>query len=139
MKNIFVTSVLVALICLSTRPQINAQTKPEAATAVKSMTMVGTVSSGGKSFVSDKDRKSWGVTNPDALKDHTGLHVSITAQVDVAGIRYGAISQDCDTDDRDTQRRPSQKVAASAPRATTQSGNSSKLSRLRHRLRFNYR
>ena len=107
MKKIFVISVLVALICLSTRGQTDAQTKPEAATAVKSMTMVGTVSSGGRGFVSDKDRKSWGVTNPGALKGHTGLHVSITAQVEagrnkitVQSVRIVTLTTEIPNDDR---------------------------------------
>jgi len=107
MKRIFAILVLVALICLSTRGQTNAQTRPEAATAVKSMTMVGTVSSGGKSFVSDKDRKSWDVTNPGALKGRTGLHVSITAQVDagrneitVQAVKIVTLATDIPNDDR---------------------------------------
>ena len=76
---------LVALICLKGLPQASAQTKPKAATtAPKAMTIMGMVSADEKSFVNDKDKKSWTVANPEALKGHGGHHVSITAQVDTA-------------------------------------------------------
>jgi len=32
-------------------------------------------------FVSDKDQKSWDVANPEALKDHDGHHVEVSAHV----------------------------------------------------------
>jgi hypothetical protein len=46
-------------------------------------TLKGTVrSEGGKTtFVSDKDKKSWDVMNPDALKGHEGHHVQLKAHV----------------------------------------------------------
>ena len=86
MKKIFlVVFGLVALICLKGLPQASAQTKPKAATtAPKAMTIMGMVSADEKSFVRDKDKKSWTVANPEALKGHAGHHVSITAQVDAA-------------------------------------------------------
>jgi hypothetical protein len=33
-------------------------------------------------FVSDKDGKSWTISNPDAVKGHEGHHVILQAQVD---------------------------------------------------------
>jgi len=36
----------------------------------------------GKTFVSDKDSKSWTVSNPDSLKGHEGHQVTVTANVD---------------------------------------------------------
>ena len=43
----------------------------------------GTVKSDGDkvTFVSDKDSKSWDVANPEALKDHDGHHVEVSAHV----------------------------------------------------------
>ena len=43
----------------------------------------GTVKSDGDkvSFVSDKDNKSWDVANPEALKEHDGHHVEVSAHV----------------------------------------------------------
>jgi len=32
-------------------------------------------------FVADESGKSWGVTNPETLKDHVGHHVELSAHV----------------------------------------------------------
>jgi len=48
----------------------------------KAAQVTGTVSADGKTFVSDKDGKSWTITNPDAVKGHEGHHVTLTAHVD---------------------------------------------------------
>ena len=50
--------------------------------ATKSVKITGTISDDGKSFVSDKDSKSWKITNPEAVKGHEGHHVTLTAKVD---------------------------------------------------------
>lgn len=44
--------------------------------------MSGKVSADDKSFVSDKDSKSYTVDNPDALKGHEGQHVALVFHVD---------------------------------------------------------
>ena len=54
------------------------QTKPMA----KSTHVMGKISDDGKSFVSDKDGKSWTIDNPDAVKGHEGHHVVLHATVD---------------------------------------------------------
>ena len=43
----------------------------------------GTVKADGDklTFVSDKDKKSWDVANPEALKGHEGHHVEVSAHV----------------------------------------------------------
>lgn len=41
----------------------------------------GKISEDGKSFVADKDGKSWTITNPEAIKGHEGHHVVLTAHV----------------------------------------------------------
>ena len=43
----------------------------------------GTVKADGDklTFVSDKDKKSWDVVNPEALKGHEGHHVEVSAHV----------------------------------------------------------
>ena len=47
----------------------------------KAVQVTGKVSDDGKTFVSDKDSKSWTITNPDAVKGHQGHHVTLTAHV----------------------------------------------------------
>jgi hypothetical protein len=50
--------------------------------AQKAVQITGKVSDDGKTFVSDKDSKSWTITNPDAVKGHEGHHVTLKAHVD---------------------------------------------------------
>jgi hypothetical protein len=47
----------------------------------KAVQVTGKVSDDGKTFVSDKDSKSWTISNPDAVKGHEGHHVTLTAHV----------------------------------------------------------
>ena len=42
----------------------------------------GRVSADGKMFVSNNDKKTWKVSNPDALKGHEGHQVTVKALVD---------------------------------------------------------
>jgi membrane protein implicated in regulation of membrane protease activity len=46
------------------------------------VSILGKVGDDGKTFVSDKDGKTWKVSNPDALKGHEGHHVKVRAHVD---------------------------------------------------------
>ncbi len=46
--------------------------------------MSGKVGDDGKTFVSDKDNKSWTVTNPETLKGHEGKQVTVKARLDEA-------------------------------------------------------
>ncbi len=71
----------VVLAGLNAWPQGSTTPKAEKK-AAKTMTLRGTVGTDAKTFVADKDKKSWTVTNPEALKGHEGHHVSIRAQVD---------------------------------------------------------
>jgi hypothetical protein len=55
--------------------------KAEAAAPLKSLK--GTIKAEGDkyTFVGDKDKKSWNVVNPEALKGHEGHHVELKAHV----------------------------------------------------------
>ena len=56
-------------------------TKSEKMSA-KTMGVSGKVGDDGKTFVADKDGKTWKVSNPDVLKGHEGHHVRVKAHVD---------------------------------------------------------
>jgi len=45
----------------------------------KAIDVKGTISADGKSFVGDKDSKSWTLVNPEAVKGHEGHHVILNA------------------------------------------------------------
>lgn len=49
--------------------------------SAKAVKVTGKISDDGKMFVSDKDGKSWTISNPDAVKGHEGHHVTLTAHV----------------------------------------------------------
>jgi hypothetical protein len=50
--------------------------------SAKAVHIVGKVGDDGKTFVSDKDGKTWKVSNPEALKGHEGHEVRVRAHVD---------------------------------------------------------
>ena len=50
--------------------------------SLKTVKVTGKLSEDGKTFVGDKDSKSWVVTNPEADKGHEGHHVTLTAHLD---------------------------------------------------------
>ena len=55
--------------------------KSDTMKADKDKSIVGTIGSDGMSFVSDKDKSSWKIENPDDVKGHEGHHVKVTAHV----------------------------------------------------------
>lgn len=58
----------------------------KAAEKGKDMSLTGWVKSdNGKTvFVNDKDKQSWDIANPDAVKGHEGHHVKVKAKLDEA-------------------------------------------------------
>jgi hypothetical protein len=53
----------------------------KADSSAKAAKVMGKISDDGKTFVSDKDSKSWTIDNPEAVKGHEGHHVTLTAHV----------------------------------------------------------
>ena len=51
------------------------------AASAKEMKITGKISDDGKTFVNDKDSKSWTIVNPEAVKGHEGHHVTLSAHV----------------------------------------------------------
>lgn len=49
--------------------------------SAKAASIAGKISDDGKTFVSDKDSKSWTISNPEAVKGHEGHHVILKAHV----------------------------------------------------------
>jgi|SRR5579871_794904 len=62
----------------TTTPQDNTM---KSGASMKASSMMGKISEDGKSFVSDKDGKSYTIDNPDAVKGHEGHHVNLKAQL----------------------------------------------------------
>lgn len=55
-------------------------TKSDNASA-KTVSVSGKIGDDGKTFVSEKDGKTWTISNPDAVKGHEGHQVTLTGQV----------------------------------------------------------
>jgi hypothetical protein len=63
-----------------------------AAPSLKAVKVTGKVGDDGRTFVSDKDSKSWTVANPDAVKGHEGHHVTLTAHLDAVKSEVEVVS-----------------------------------------------
>jgi hypothetical protein len=62
------------------------KSEAKAAAKGKDMSLTGWVKTdGGKTtFVNDKDKQSWDISNPDAVKGHDGHHVTVKAKLNEA-------------------------------------------------------
>jgi hypothetical protein len=60
--------------------------------SMKATTIPGKISEDGKTFVSDKDSKTWTISNPDAVKGHEGHHVALKAHVDAGKNEVDVVS-----------------------------------------------
>lgn len=85
MKKLMIISFVLALLMSAVAvAQYGAQPpdNSKSGTTVKTVSITGKISADGTTFVSDKDSKSWTISNPDAVKGHEGHHVTLQAQVD---------------------------------------------------------
>lgn len=81
-KLMMICFALSLLLCgLAVAQDSMKQDNMKADSGSKATKVMGKISDDGKSFVSDKDGKSWTITNPDAVKGHEGHHVTLTAHV----------------------------------------------------------
>lgn len=76
------------------------QTKPDTMksdkASAKTVSVSGKIGDDGKTFVSDKDGKTWTISNPDVVKGHEGHQVKLKGQVNpdkdeiqVASVKMG--------------------------------------------------
>ena len=80
MKKVMILGFALALLMSAAAV---AQDTMKQDSSMKATTSVsGKISDDGKSFVSDKDGKTWTISNPDAVKGHEGHHVTLKAQAD---------------------------------------------------------
>jgi hypothetical protein len=81
-KLITICFALCLLMCgVAVAQDTMKQDSMNANTSAKAVKVTGKISDDGKTFVSDKDSKSWTISNPDAVKGHEGHHVTLTAHV----------------------------------------------------------
>jgi hypothetical protein len=85
LKALMLVSLAVILVSAAAVAQDTMKPSPDqtkAGSSTKAVSVMGKISDDGKSFVSDKDSKSWTIANPDAVKGHEGHHVVLKAHVD---------------------------------------------------------
>jgi hypothetical protein len=85
MKKLLIISFGLALLMSAVAVAQYGAQPPDNSKSSMSMTAVritGKISDDGKTFVNDKDSKSWTISNPDAVKGHEGHHVTLQAHVD---------------------------------------------------------
>jgi hypothetical protein len=84
MKKLMTISFVLALLMYAVAVDqygAHSQDNSKSSVSMKAVSITGTISDDGKMFVSDKDSKSWTISNPAAVKGYEGHHV-ILAQVD---------------------------------------------------------
>jgi hypothetical protein len=107
MKKLMVVSVTLALV-MSTLALAQYDTKPDDSTqakAAKTVSLSGKISDDGKTFTSDKDKKSWTVANPEALKGHEGHDVTLKAHADAAKNEIHVVSVKMNKEMKDTMKK----------------------------------
>jgi len=85
MKKLMIISFALALLMSAVAvAQYGAQPpdNSKSGASIKADSITGKIGDDGKMFVSDKDGKSWTISNPAAVKGHEGHHVTLQAQVD---------------------------------------------------------
>ena len=86
MKKLMIVSFALALALLMSSAVVAQDTmKPDtmkSGASMKATSVAGKISDDGKTFVSDKDGKSWTIDNADAVKGHEGHHVILKAHLD---------------------------------------------------------
>jgi hypothetical protein len=85
MKKLMTISFVLALLMYAGAVAQYGTQQPDnskSSMSMKTVSITGKISDDGKTFVSDKDSKSWTISNPDAVKGHEGHHVTLQAQVD---------------------------------------------------------
>jgi hypothetical protein len=82
MKKLMVVCFALALLTFGVASaQDNMQNDSMKSDMPKTTDVKGKISQDGTKFVSDQDKKSWTIVNPEAVKGHEGHHVILTAHV----------------------------------------------------------
>ena len=79
MKVFFALSLLMSVVLVAQDTMKQDTMKNDAST--KAVSVTGKISDDGKTFVSEKDGKSWTISNPEAVKGHEWHHVTLKAHV----------------------------------------------------------
>jgi hypothetical protein len=112
MKNLWLILVILALVIPLTaftqygnQGGMSQQTSTTEKAATKAVTLSGKISDDGKTFVTDKDNKSWTISNPDAVKGHEGHEVKVKAHEDTAKNEIHVVSLKMKSESNETMKK----------------------------------
>ena len=83
MKKLMTISFVLALLMYAVAVAQYGTQQPDnskSSMSMKTISITGKISDDGKMFVSDKDSKSWTISNPEAVKGHEGYQVTLQAR-----------------------------------------------------------
>ena len=109
-KLVLITFALLLVVSLTAFTQygnqgsMGQQTSTEKPTA-KAVTLSGKISDDGKTFVSEKDNKSWTISNPDAVKGHEGHEVKLHAHENAATNELHVTSVKVKREEKETMQK----------------------------------
>jgi hypothetical protein len=72
-------TVLISMSALAQEKTGKGDASAKKAAGPAAKDVVGTIGQDGATFTSDKDKKSWKLVNPEAVKGHEGHHVKLNA------------------------------------------------------------
>ncbi len=103
MTIVFALSLLTSLSLVAQETQ---QDSMKSSASTKATSITGKISDDGKSFVSDKDGKTYTINNPDAVKGHEGHHVTLKASVsaDASAVNVVSLKMAGDTMKKDSSQ-----------------------------------
>jgi hypothetical protein len=90
MAIIFAVTLLTSLGLMA--QDTTSQDSMKSNTSTKAASITGKISDDGKTFVNDKDGKSWTISNPDSVKGHEGHHVTLKAHLSADGTAVDVVS-----------------------------------------------
>jgi hypothetical protein len=103
---------IVLLMCLTAFAQytsdqqgMSQQTPATEKASAKAVTLSGKIGDDGKTFVSDKDNKSWTISNPEAVKGHEGHEVKLHAHEDTAKNELHVTSVKMKSEKKETMKK----------------------------------
>jgi membrane protein implicated in regulation of membrane protease activity len=110
MKKLALILVTLALVIVlngfaQNQGSTSQQTSTMGKASTQAVSLTGKVSDDGKTFVSDKDNKSWTVSNPEALKGHEGHEVKIKAHEDAAKSEIHVVSVKMKSEKTETMQK----------------------------------
>jgi hypothetical protein len=81
MRKLLTIALALGLLSSMTLVAQDTMKQDSTKTSAKTASVTGKISDDGKTFVNDKDGKTWAISNPETVKGHEGHHVTLKAHL----------------------------------------------------------